>query len=165
MDRGEYVLGAGVQQAFAAAGLSGYSLVPVVNPKTGSPWPEIAQIHSSSVLPKSMRDASVDRIVSRHEIENGKLRHLGCLAYAPEDLEGRPDFNRTGEPWRWWGFPSWVVSSRVERVFKEYRLRGWAFRQAFLAGTKLYEEYLGLWGELRRLVSRTRKSAFEGGRW
>ena len=161
----EYVLGTGVQQVFAAAGLSGYSLVPVMNPKTGSPWPEIAQIYSSSVLPRSMRDASVDRIESRFEDENGKLRQLGCLAYEPSDLEGRPDFNRTGEPWRWWGLPSWVVSSRVEHLFQQFRLRGWAFRPVFLAGSDLHAEYLGAWDELRRLVARTRNCSFEGGRW
>jgi hypothetical protein len=161
----EYVLGTAVQRVFAAAGLSGYSLVPVVNPKTGSPWPEIAQIHSSSVLPGSMRDASIERIESRFGSENGKLRLLGCLAYAPVDLEGRPDFNRTGEPWRWWGLPSWVVSARVEHVFKQFRLRGWAFRPVFVGGSKLYAEYLGAWHELRRLVCTTAKSSFEGGRW
>ena len=161
----EFLLGSGVQQVFATAGLSGYSLAPVANPKTGTPWPEIAQIYSTSVLPKSMRDASVDRIVSRFEEEDGKLRQLGCLAYEPGDLEGRPDFNRTGEPWMWWGFPSWVVSSRVEQVFKQSGLRGWAFRPVFLAGSKLYREYLDAWDELRRLVSKTRKSKFEGGRW
>jgi hypothetical protein len=161
----EYVLGTGVQQVFAAAGLSGYNLVPVMNPKTGSAWPEIAQIYSSSVLPRSMRDVSIQRIESRFETENGKLRQLGCLAYEPSDLEGRPDFNRTGEPWRWWGLPSWVVSSRVEHVFTQFRLRGWAFRPVFVAGSKLYEEYLGAWHELRRLVTKAGKSSFEGGRW
>ena len=161
----EYVLARGVQQVFEQAGLSGYSLAPVLNPKTGAPWPEIAQLYSSSVLPRSMRDASVDRIQSRHESEDGKLRLLGCLAYAPSDLEGRPDFNRTGEPWRWWGLPSWVDSSRVEHVFRQSGLRGWAFRPVFLAGTKLYEEYLGAWQDLRRLVSRARRCSFEGGRW
>ena len=161
----EYVLAKGVQQVFADAGLSGYSLVPVLNPKTGAAWPEIAQIHSSSVMPRSIRDASVDRIVSRYESENGKLRLLGCLAYTPGDLEGKPDFNRTGEPWRWWGLPSWVVSSRVEHVFKQSGLRGWAFRPVFVAGSKLYEEYLAAWHELRRLVSQTSKSSFGGGRW
>lgn len=161
----EYVLGKGVQQVFAAAGLSGYSLVPVMNPKTGSAWPDIAQIYSTSVLPSSMRDASIDRIQSRFEEENGKLRQLGCLAYAPSALEGRPDFNRTGEPWMWWGLPLWVVSSRVEHYFMQFRLRGWAFRPVFLAGSELYGEYLGAWHELRRLVSKTAKSSFEGGRW
>lgn len=161
----EYVLGKGVQQVFAAAGLSGYSLVPVMNPKTGSAWPDIAQIYSSSVLPRSMRDASVDRIQSRFAEENGTLRQLGCLAYAPSGLEGRPDFNRTGEPWMWWGFPLWVVSSRVEHGFTQFRLRGWAFRPVFLAGSELYDESLGAWHELRRLVSKTAKSSFDGGRW
>ena len=161
----EYVLGAAVQQVFATAGLSGYSLIPVLNPKTRSAWPAIAQIYSSSVLPRSMRDVSIDRIASRFESENGKLRQLGCLAYAPGDLNGKPDFNRTGEPWRWWGLPSWVVSSRVEHVFKQGRLRGWAFRPVFVAGSKLYEEYLAAWHELRRLVHKTAKSSFEGGRW
>jgi hypothetical protein len=112
-----------------------------------------------------MRDASIERIQSRYEEENGKLRQLGCLAYEPGDLEGRPDFNRTGEPWRWWGLPSWVVSSRVEHSFKQFGLRGWAFRPVFLAGSKVYEEYLGAWHELRRLVSKAGKSSFEGGRW
>jgi hypothetical protein len=35
----------------------------------------------------------------------------------------------------------------------------------FLAGSKLYEEYLAAWHELRRLVPKTGKSSFEGGRW
>jgi hypothetical protein len=81
-------------------------------------------------MPKSLRDASVDRIQSS-ESEDGKLRQLGCLAYAPGELEGRPDFNRTGEPSRWWGLPSWVVSSRVEQSFKQSGLRGWAFRPVY----------------------------------
>jgi hypothetical protein len=58
-----------------------------MNPKTAAPWPEVAQIYSSSVLPKSMRDASIDRIESRFESENGELRQLGCLAYQPGDLD------------------------------------------------------------------------------
>ena len=161
----EYIVGDAVRAAFEAAGLSGYSLEPVGNPKTGTPWPGIAQLYSASVMPRSQRDASIDRISSRFESEDGKLRQLGCVAYAPEDLQGRPDFNRTAEPWRWWGLPSWIVSSRVEQVFKQSRLRGWAFRPVFVTGTGLYSQYLEAWNELRRLVSGSERSSFEGGRW
>ena len=130
------------------------------------PWPDVAQLYSSSVLPPSARDASIQAVSSRVASENGKLRVLGCLAYDPSALEDIPDFSRTAEPWMgWWGWPSWIVSARVEKVFKQRQLRGWAFRPVLVTGTPLYDEYCDAWRRLRDRVRESARSQFEGGRW
>ena len=162
----EYVLGAAVAQAFTKARFTGYSLMPVRNPKTGGHHDGYSQLYSDAVLPPAVVDASVERLTRGAPSEVGQLRHLGCLAYKFPTLNGRPDFNRTAEPWGGWhGWPSWVVSARVEKTFKKGKLRGWHFRPVLYAGSALYSEYLAAWTELRARVEAAAKSQMDGGRW
>ena len=162
----EYVMGAAVVKAFADRGLTGYSLVPIAHPKSGATHEGFAQLFSDSVLGLATIDQSVERVRSAVASEDGQLRHLGCLSYPPGALASRPDFNRTAEPWAGWhGWPSWVVSSRVEETFRQSKLRGWHFRPVLETGSDLYERYDGLWRRLRALVASTTRSAMDGGRW
>lgn len=163
---GEFVLGSGVVKAFADAGLTGYSLVPIAHPKSGTAHEGCAQLFSDAVLGPATIDHSVERVRSAAASEHGQLRHLGCLSYPPDALASRPDFNRTAEPWAGWhGWPSWVVSRRVEETFRQSKLRGWHFRPVIETGTDLYERYDELWRRLRELVASTTRSAMDGGRW
>ena len=75
-------------------------------------------------------------------------------------------FNRTAEPWAGWhGWPSWVVTARVEQVFRAGKLRGWHFRPVLATESDLYADYAASWRTLRDIVRGTAKSRFEGGRW
>jgi hypothetical protein len=163
---GEFVIPSGVAKVFEAAGLRGFSLEPIANPKTGLAHEGYFQIYSKSVVAAATIDCSVERIQSCFPEENGHLRHLGCLSYPAAALAHRPDFNRTAEPWGGWhGWPSWVVSSRVVSAFKGSKCRGWHFRPVLITDTELYSQYIGQWEQLCDAVARTRKSQFDGGRW
>lgn len=162
----EYAIGAGVATAFQKANLSGLSLLPVRNPKTGTPHEGFSQIFSESILKPATIDCSVERINSAFPEENGQLRHLGCLSYAQADLGGSSDFSRTAEPWGGWhGWPLWVVRAKVREIFTKHKLRGWAFGPILTTNTDLYADYLRQWERLCRLVGQCTRSKFSGGRW
>lgn len=162
---GEYVVGPALARALETAGCTGHVLLPVGDPRTGRERPDCHQIFGEAVLPPALVDCSVERIVSRFPEERG-LRHLGCLSYRPGQLSGRPDLDRTAEPWAGsWGWPSWVVSARVVALFRASRLRGWAFRPVLVEGTDLHGQYLARWERLRSLVAGTASSRLDGGRW
>jgi len=163
---GEYVAGSGVAGAFKSGDLSGVTFLPVLNPKTDAPHSEFFQIYSDHVLGPAEIDCSIERVQGDESGEHGGLRHLGCLSYREEILLERPDFLRTAEPWDgWWGWPAWVVSSRVVNTFRERKLRGWAFRPVLVADSQLYSAYLSQWTRLHELVSQCSRSKFDGGRW
>jgi hypothetical protein len=163
---GEFVVALGVAKVFEEAGLSGFSLEPVAHPKTSSAHECYFQIYSKHVMAPAIIDCSVERIESRFAEENGRLRHLGCLAYPSAALAHHLDFNRTAEPWSGWhGWPSWVVSARVVSAFKGSKCRGWHFRPVLMTDTELYSRYIAQWQQLCDVVARTRKSQFDGGRW
>ena len=162
---GEYIVGSAVADAFKSNNFSGVTFLPVRNPKTDAPYAEFFQIYSDSVLDPVEMDCSIEQIQSDEPEENGKLRHLGCLSYREGVLLEKPDFLRTAEPWAgWWGWPSWVVSNRVAKSFRERKLRGWAFRPVLVADSKLYSSYLDQWTRLVGFVSQCSRSAFDGGR-
>lgn len=162
----EYILGAGVAQAFTSCKLTGCSLRPVTHPKRSAPYKDFFQLFSDSVLKPAIIDCSVERIASSFSEENGHLRHMGCLSYAQSDLADISDFSRTAEPWGGWhGWPVWVVSERVKRIFVQHKLRGWAFGPILLSGTALYDDYLRQWERLSGLVGHCTRSKFDGGRW
>ena len=162
----EYVIGSAVAEVFKEARLSGLSLGPVTNPKTGLAHERYFQICSEEILATATIDCSVERIQSRFSLENGHLRHLGCLSYSAAALLNRPDFNRTAEPWGGWhGWPSWVVSARVVSAFNQSKCRGWHFRPVLATDGELYSQYLSQWHQLCDAVAQTRKSQFDGGRW
>ena len=161
----EYLIGSAVADTFKSNNFSGVTFLPVCNPKTDAPHAEFFQIFSDSVLEPLEMDCSIERLQSDVPEEDGKLRHLGCLSYREEKLVDKPDFLRTAEPWGgWWGWPSWVVSSRVEETFRERKLRGWAFRPVLVADSKVHSSYLSQWAHLNELVSQCSGSRFDGGR-
>jgi hypothetical protein len=163
---GEFVIASGVAKVFEEAGLSGFSLEPVADPKTGAAHERYFQIYSKHVTAPATIDCSVECIQSRFPEENGHLRHLGCLAYPSAALAHRPDFNRTAEPWSGWhGWPAWVVSARAVSAFKRSKCRGWHFRPVLMTDTELYSQYVAQWQQLCNAVAATRKSQFDGGRW
>ena len=163
---GEYVIGSAVGEVFKEAGLSGLSLEPVTNPKTGLPHEGYFQIYSKDILAAATIDCSVERVRSRFQEEDGHLRHLGCLSYPAVALVSRPDFSRTAEPWNGWhGWPSWVVTARVVSAFKQSKCRGWHFRPVLTTESDLYSQYISQWQQLCSAVAQTRKSQFDGGRW
>jgi hypothetical protein len=162
----EFVIGAAVIQAFAAAGLSGYTLTPVTHPSSGRAHEGCAQLVTRETMAPACIDESVERVASRYAEEDGRLRHLGCLAYAADALEGTADFSRTAEPWAGaHGWPSWVVTRRVREVFTRHRLRGWHFRPVLVDGTPMYARYREQWRRLQGIVAAMSTSRFDGGRW
>jgi hypothetical protein len=161
----EYVVGSGVASVFNSRDFTGVTFLPVHNPKIGVPHAEFVHIYGDHVLGPAEIDCSIERIQADESGENGGLRHLGCLSYREEILQEKPDFLRTAEPWSgWWGWPSWVVSSRVANTFRERKLRGWAFRPVLVAESQLYSSYLSQWTRLCELVSQCSMSKFDGGR-
>ena len=162
----EYVIGSGVARAFEKENFNRWWVKPVMNPKTQSPYSEFFQIFTDTVMQPAAIDCSVERIQSERPEENGQLRHLGCLSYAKEDLQGQADFARTAEPWgSWHGQPSWVVRSRVARAFVSHKLRGWAFRPVLGLKSDLCRKYLYQWQVLWGLVAKCSRCKFDGGRW
>jgi hypothetical protein len=159
----EYVLGAAVTQAFRKARFTGFSLLPVTNPRTGLAYKEYFQIFSEAILAPANIDCSVQPIPMPDD--DDFLRHLGCLSYDSSALLDRPDFNRTAEPWCGGrGWPAWVVTARVMKTFKDSKLRGWHFRPVLTTESDLYSEYLAHWRNLRKTVGDTAKSSM-GARW
>jgi hypothetical protein len=161
----EFAVGAAVADVLRHAGCSGLELLPMRHPD-GRPHPGVFQMSCTAVLPPAALDAGVHRIQSRIPSEHGKLSLLGCLAYARPALEGRPDFNRTAEPWMgWFGQAGWVVSARVVALFAKWKLRGWHFRPVLTVDTELYAQYRDLWRRLRGVMNGVVHSTFVAGQW
>lgn len=162
----EYIIGSAIYSSLQLSNFTGWSVRPLLNLKTNSPYDEYHQLYSHSILKPAKIDCSVEQIKSSINDENGRLRHLGCLAYTASDLAGQPDFSRTAEPWAGWhGWPSWVVSARVVNFFHTNKFRGWAFRPILTVESGLYREYLEQWQALCEIVAKSKKSKFEGSRW
>ncbi len=162
----EYAVGSAVAAALAAAGVTGYALVPLSKGASGSSHDDIRQIVSDQILPPAILDVSVERISSPHPEEDGHRRHLGCLAYDEASLHDRADINRTAEPWAGWhGWPAWVVSRRAVEVLRTSQVRGWHYRPVLIRERPLYGRYLADWHTLAAAVAATTRSRFEGGRW
>ena len=162
----EYVVASGATNTFKVARLTGTDFLAVTHPKTGVTHDNCFQLYSESLLPPVVIDDSVETIVSRHPEENGRLRHLGCLAYTSAALHQRPDFSRTAEPWGGWhGWPTWVVSARVAGAFKAAKLRGWHFRPVLTVDSDIYRKYAACWQTLRDALAATTKSKCDGSRW
>lgn len=163
--RAEFLIGSAVAQVFEKAGFTGFSLRPITNSRTGLAYEEYSQIFSEVLMAPAIIDCSVQRVRTRDKEFDGRLRHLGCLAYHASALTQRPDFNRTAEPWAGWdGWPSWVVSARVMKLFKSSKLRGWQFRPVLTSDSDVYSQYLALWRKLVEPVGATTKSTMSGGR-
>jgi hypothetical protein len=162
----EYIIGAALYDSLKLSNFNGWLVKPLLNLKKNSPYDEYNQLYSPSILKPAIIDCSVEQIKSSFKEENGRLRHLGCLAYFASDLAGQPDFSRTAEPWAGWhGWPSWVVSARVVNFFQTNKFRGWAFRPVLTVESGLYQEYLEQWQVLCEIVARSSRCRFEGSRW
>ena len=161
----EYVFGSAAASVFDSEAFSGLSFVPVNNPRTNTPHEGFHQIYSDNVLDPAIVDCSIERIRSDWPEEDGKLRHLGNLSYPEEALTDKADFLRTAESWAgWFGWPSWVVSRKVVDVFRNKKLRGWAFRPVLLRESDIYSSYIEQWTYLNKLISQCPRSEFDGGR-
>jgi hypothetical protein len=162
----EYAVGSAVAAALAAAGVTGYSLVPLRKGSSGPFHDHVWQIVGDQILPPAIIDVSVERISSRFAEEDGDQRHLGCLTYDADSLRHRPDVTRTAEPWAGsHGWPAWVVSRRVVELCRRSQVRGWHYRPVLVGGSPLYERYLADWRALAAAVAASARSQFEGGRW
>ncbi len=141
--REEFVVGKVVVAAFEDCGLEGFGLLPVLNLRTLEALEGFFQLFTDHVmLPVALDDSTPKR-----NLGFGEWPHvnLGLLSYRGEDLDGRPDFNRTAEPWGTNKSPLWIVSRRVRRCFNEASLKGWDFLPVLQAGTVLHERYLAAW--------------------
>ena len=138
----EFVVHENVGAAFTAAGLEGFSLLPLFDSRTETVHDEVRQLYSNSILPA----AELDRTTP--PADGGGVRQLGCLVYEDLDLHTVTDFNRTAEDWAAGNMPLWVVSARVREVFQLNKFRGWAFRPVLAQGSEMHTEYLRLWDDL-----------------
>jgi len=161
----EYVCGSAVASTFDSGAVSGLSFLPVNNPRTNTPHEGFHQMYSDNVLEPAIVDCSIERIQSDWQEEDGQLRHLGNLSYPEGALTDKADFLRTAEPWAGWlGRPSWVVSRKVVDMFRDKKLRGWAFRPVLLGESDIYSSYIEQWTYLNKLISQNSLSEFDGGR-
>ena len=138
----EFVVHDEVGAAFAAAGFSGFSLLPVYNSKSQSPHTGVCQLYSKSIMPPAVLDRTTP------PGDCGTLRQLGCLVYERLDAGVLHDFNRTAEGWAAGYLPLWVVSARVRTLFLCNNFKGWAFRPVLVKGSEMHAEYQRLWDEL-----------------
>jgi hypothetical protein len=148
----EYVASSAVVQKFLDAGLTGLEERPVLNPRTKAPHAEYRQLYSSSLMPPLVRQGSVRRLTAEKGPEVS-FRQLGCLFYPRGTRERVRDFNRTAEPFTWFGGPDWVVTSRVRDVYVENEMKGWEFLPVLEEGTPLYRDFESRWARVRERVA------------
>ena len=149
----EFVIHRGVKQVFEEAGLTGYSLRPLLNSATGMTYDDLFQLHTTHLMPA----AEIDVTTPPHPDETDRRpRQLACLTYDFERAAlPATDFNRTAEAWSSNDMPLWVVSFRVREAYTRAKLRGWAFRPVLERGTALHIVYSRTWDDL---VGRIRES-------
>ena len=151
----EFIVGAGVAQAFRDASLTGYELRPVYHAKTGEALPDVFHLFSESILPPAALDATTIQL----KTETGSWRELGCLSYATLN-GGIEDFNRTAENFSNNYMPIWVVSARVRDCLLASKLKGWAFRPVLEVGTPPHEAYTKLWSDLLARIAINPRNRF-----
>jgi hypothetical protein len=148
----EYVIGAGVVDAFRSSRLRAFEPRPILDRKTGQPHRQHFHLYTRHVMP--LADYECARVVrGGTDSEGDEYRLFGCLVYEPERLDGAADFNRTAEPWSSNGGPLWVLCQRVRRCFAEHKLTGWQFRPVLEKGTPLHEEYFAKWRRLQDMMA------------
>ena len=145
----EFIVPAGVSEAFKEASLSGYTLRPLRDPAAGHDHPGYFQLYSESILPPAERDATT---VPQEAQDGGGWRELGCLSYRFDGHDVN-DFNRTAEDWSNNSLPLWVASARVRQCMLAKKLKGWAFRPVLEIGTPLHDTYTALWSALLERVA------------
>jgi hypothetical protein len=148
----EYVTTSAVVDAFLEAGLSGLEPRPIVNPRAKAPHEGYRQMYSKSLMPAMLRAGSVRRI----QAEKGPevtFRQLGPLFYAPGISDRVRDFNRTAEPFTWFGGPDWVVTRRVREVYVENEMKGWEFLPVLEEGSPLQRDFTTRWTRVQERVA------------
>jgi hypothetical protein len=145
---GEYVCGAAAAQALRTSGLSGWTLAPVLHPRTGAAQAGMEHLTTRELLPAALQDATTFETLDDGPKAPSQPRRYGLIAYARGALDGAPDFARTAEPWDDWRTPEWIVSQAARRWFIREGLRGWAFWPVPEEGTDLHRQHLEKWTAL-----------------
>lgn len=148
----EFIVSRAVGNIFKTEGLRGFSLRPVLAPKSGKQHEEVTLLYTTHLMPLATLDLTTPVFEDRGE--EGGHRQLACLAYDfGTSLRPESDFCRTAENWSSNHMPVWVVSARVREVFLRHKLRGWAFRPVMETGTALYAAYRDKWQVLMGRVA------------
>jgi hypothetical protein len=150
----EYVAGSEVLRVLQEAAFTGWEAVPVDDGQ-GRPLSGITQLYCAHLLPPSERNATAETVADEGGL---RVQQTGCLTYRAADLEGQPDCARSAEPFEANDVPSWTVSPRLARLFRERALKGWAFRPVLVAGTPLALEYDSRWQRVQALHARGGRS-------
>jgi hypothetical protein len=145
----EFIVSRGAARIFEEASLCGFSLRPVVVPKTGKEYEDVFLLYTESLMPR----AELDLTVLPFPGEESGYRQLACLTYDFSGGEPASDFNRTAENWSSNYMPVWVISARVRDCFVRNKLKGWAFRPVLEKGTALHAAYVAKWQDLIDRVS------------
>jgi hypothetical protein len=148
----EYVTTSAVLETFRKTGLTGLEERPVLNPRSKKPHEGYWQLYSKSLMPPLVRQGSVRRLTSEKGPEVS-FRQLGCLFYPQGTTERAKDFNRTAEPFTWFGGPDWVVTTRVREVYAESEMKGWEFLPVLEEGTPLHRDFTTRWARVRERVA------------
>jgi hypothetical protein len=149
----EFVVSGGVARIFESEGLTGFSLKPIVDARTGQPYDDAFQLFTNHIMPRAYIDVTTP--VHPDGDTAHERQQLGCLSYGLDENAPQVDFLRTAEAWSSNDLPVWIVSQRVRQCFLRHKLRGWAFRPVLEVGSALHEVYIRLWHDL---VSRVKAS-------
>ena len=157
----EYVVPGVVRRLFEVAGFDGIEFRPVINSRTGSPHDDYYHLYSGHALAARELDIASPEVVSNRADEQG-YDALGCLCYERRVLEHARDFNRTGEAMIGFRFPGWVVRASVSELFRDKKLRGWAFEPVLEVHSEAYQDYTNLWSSFWAMLARCRKHTLLG---
>ena len=147
----EFVISDFVLKIFNEAGLSGFSTIPIYNPKSKSNYDNFFQLYTESIMPLS--ELNISTIVREEDGGNYFFRELGCLTYKLKGNDLVNDFNRTAENWASNNMPIWIVTSKTKKCYDENKLKGWYFRPVLQKDTPLYLEYIEKWEDLFKRVN------------
>jgi hypothetical protein len=137
----EYLTSSPVVERLREPGLTGLEALPVFNPRTRADHEGIVQLCSRSLMPRLARDG----MVRRQQAEKGpevSFRQFGCLCYPSGTAKRCQDFNRTAEPFTWFGGPEWVLSQRVRECYEHHKLKGWEFLPVLEEGMALHRDLM-----------------------
>ncbi|MGI9204530.1 MAG: hypothetical protein ACR2Q3_10995 [Woeseiaceae bacterium] len=152
----EYVVPSAVRKIFEHAQFDGIEFRPIVNTRTGSPHDDYHHLYCNHALDSRVLDLASPEFESTRPEQQG-YDSLGCLCYEPQVLDKARDFNRTGEMMVGFQFPGWVVRSSVSDLFRENKLRGWAFEPVLDVKSDAYQDYTELWSSFYAMLARCRK--------
>jgi len=62
------------------------------------------------------------------------------------------DFNRTAEPFTFFGGPDWVLTARVREVYRRNKMKGWDFLPVLQEGDALHRDFTAKWERVRERV-------------